>query len=465
MPLTSPEYFVFLVAVYFCYWLSARARVAGLVVIVAANALFYAKWSPVYLALIPAAASADFLLARAMERSASGAARRAMVSLSVAMNVGLIASAKYLPLLAGWAERPGGGGWAQWTLPLGLSFYGFQAMTYTIDVYRKDAKAAASYLSYLCSVSFFPTALAGPITRVAALMPQWEKTGRTLRAEDGGRALFWIGLGLMKKFLIADYLGEHLVNRIFDLPKLYSGFEVLMGVYGYAFQLYYDFSGYTDIALGSALLLGVKLPPNFNRPYTAENIADFWRRWHISLSNWLRDYLFFSLPGKRSRFMPYVNLIVTFAIGGIWHGARWTFGIWGLMHGAGLAVTRGWQAWTGKRKPSRHPALRVVRILATFHFVAFAWIYFRAASVETAGDILAQIFSGTAGAANISGGFWLVLTIAAVAHYWPKGWYQRALGLYCRAPFYAQAAALALLALAIRYVAGTGAAPFVYQRF
>ncbi len=456
MPLTSPEYFVFLLAVYFSYWLLARARVAGLFVILAANAYFYGRWSPVYLALIPAAASADFILARAMERSASGAARRAMVSLSVAINVGLIASAKYLPLF---------GGMAAWTLPLGLSFYGFQAMTYTIDVYRKDAKAASSYLAYLCSVSFFPTTLAGPITRVAALMPQWERTGRTVTAEDGGRALFWIGLGLMKKFLIADYLGEHLVNRIFDLPKLYSGFEVLMGVYGYAFQLYYDFSGYTDIALGSALLLGVKLPPNFNRPYTADNIADFWRRWHISLSNWLRDYLFFSLPGKRSRWMPYVNLIVTFAIGGIWHGARWTFGIWGLIHGAGLAATRGWQAWRGKRQPSPNAALRTLRILATFHFVVFAWIFFRAGSVETARDILAQIFSGTAGAANISAGFWLVFAVAVAAHYWPKGWYQRVLSVYCRAPFYAQAAALALLALAIRFVAATGAAPFVYQRF
>src|SRR5207302_4962355 len=180
---------------------------------------------------------------------------------------------------------------------------------------------------------------------------------------DGGRALFLIGLGLVKKLLIADYLAESLINRVFDLPKLYSGFEVLVGVYAYAFQLYYDFSGYTDIALGSALLLGIRLPVNFNRPYAAENIADFWRRWHISLSNWLRDYLYFSLPGLRSpwKIFTYMNLVITMAIGGLWHGANWTFLIWGLIHGVGLGFTRWLQVLRGNVKPSSNPALRLAR--------------------------------------------------------------------------------------------------------
>src|SRR5205823_268737 len=193
------------------------------------------------------------------------------------------------------------------------------------------------------------TTLAGPITRVSSLIDQFEKR-KPLDPADGGRALFLIGMGLMKKLLIADYLSSNLVNRVFDFPTLYTGAETLIAVYAYALQIYYDFSGYTDIAMGSALLLGIKLPPNFNRPYAAENIADFWRRWHISLSNWLRDYLYFSLPGKRSKIFTYVNLVVTMVIGGLWHGASWNFVIWGALHGVGLAVVRLWQAQFGASK-------------------------------------------------------------------------------------------------------------------
>ena len=192
-------------------------------------------------------------------------------------------------------------------LPLSLSFYAFQALTYTIDIYRRDAKPIPNYLVYLSSVTFFPAVFAGPITRVVTLAPQWNWKGVMPPSEEGSRALFLIALGLAKKFLIADYLGTNLVNRVFDLPTLYSGGDVLVAVYAYALQLYYDFSGYSDIAIGSALLLGIRLPANFNAPYRATNIADFWRRWHITFSNWLRDYLYFSLPGKRTRVMPYLE--------------------------------------------------------------------------------------------------------------------------------------------------------------
>lgn len=460
MILSSPGYLIFLVVVYLAFWLCRRSRLAALALILLANYFFYAKWSLIYLALIPAASTIDYCLALAMERVKGAFARRALVTISVLMNIGLIASARYAPLLLGVAGHSA----SSWTLPLSLSFYGFQAMTYTIDVYRRDAKAAKSFLAYLATVSFFPTTLAGPITRPAALLPQWEKN-QTLSGEDGGRALFLIGLGLMKKFLIADYLAEHLINRIFDLPKLYSGTEVLVGVYAYTFQIYYDFSGYTDIALGSALLLGMRLPVNFNQPYLAENVADFWRRWHISLSNWLRDYLYFALPGKRTRVMPYVNLIITFAIGGIWHGANWNFGIWGLIHGVGLAVTRGWQRLRGRKKASANPVLRLLRILAAFHFVVFAWIFFRAANLSTARDILSQIFSGTVAWVNITPGFLSVLAVAVLGHYIPRSWYERSQRAYVAVPFYAQAAALALLALTIQYLAATGAAPFIYSKF
>jgi D-alanyl-lipoteichoic acid acyltransferase DltB (MBOAT superfamily) len=288
-----------------------------------------------------------------------------------------------------------------------------------------------------------------------------------LTSQEGGRALFLIGLGLVKKFLIADYLAETLVNRVFDLPKLYSGAEVLAGVYGYALQLYYDFSGYTDIAIGSALVLGITLPRNFNRPYAAQNISDFWRRWHISFSNWLRDYLYFSLPGLRSRWkiFAYLNLVITMVIGGLWHGAGWTFVVWGAWHGIGLAAHRAWNALHGNPKLTLTRGARILCGLATFHFVLIGWIFFRASSVGVARDILYQIISGTISFANITPAFVLVLIIAAAAHFVPDRWYAGGLELYCQFPYYAQAAVIAALAVAIRYVAGSGSAPFIYSRF
>lgn len=453
MLLSTPAYFTFLIAIFFAYWLVARFRFAGLAVIVFANYFFYARWDLVYLAIIPVASSCDFLIGNALAATERPGFRRALVTLSILLNIGLIATVKYLPGLP-------------WILPLGLSFYAFQSLTYTIDIYRHDAKPTDSYLAYLASASFFPTTLAGPITRISTLLPQWTKH-QLLSPQDSGKAFFLIGLGLLKKFLIADYLAENLVNRVFDLPKLYSGTEVLLGVYGYALQLYYDFSGYTDIATGSALLLGIKLPINFNRPYTAQNIADFWRRWHISFSNWLRDYLYFSLPGLRSRWkiFTYANLVITMAIGGLWHGASWTFLIWGLWHGTGLAAQRWWQVLRGNPKPSANFAVHLLKGLATFHFVLVGWIFFRAANVATARDILTQIGSGTVSFANVAPGFLLVLGIAILAHYLPKSWYDGSLRLYSASPFYAQATAMALLIVAIQYVGATGAVPFIYNRF
>lgn len=453
MLLTTAAYFTFLVAVFFAYWMAARYRLGALAVILFANYFFYARWDLIYLAIIPAASTCDFLIGNALHRYGDSRFRRFLVTLSIALNVGLMASVKHLSVLP-------------WVLPLALSFYGFQSLTYTLDIYRRDAKPAESYLAYLASASFFPTTVAGPITRLSTLVPQWSKR-ETLSPQDGGKALFLIGLGLIKKLLIADFLAENLVNRVFDLPKLYSGFEVLAGVYGYAFQLYYDFSGYTDIAIGSALLLGITLPRNFNRPYSAQNISDFWRRWHISFSNWLRDYLYFSLPGLRSRWkiFAYLNLVITMVLGGLWHGVSWTFVVWGAWHGIGLAAHRGWNALHGNPKLTLTRGARILCGLATFHFVLAGWVFFRASSLETARDIFYQISSGTISLANVTPAFGIVLLLAAAAHYMPKRWYDSGLQIYCQFPSYAQAAAIACVAVAIRYVAGSGSAPFIYSRF
>lgn len=468
MLLSSSAYFIFLIAIFFLYWPVARMRALALTAILFANYFFYAKWDLFYLFLIPAASTCDFAIGWAIEAQKRPVVRKLLVSLSVLLNVGLLATLKYMPFLLENYARIAGvpkPEW-HWSFPLGISFYCFQSLTYTLDIYRKDAKATRSYLAYLSAVSFFPTTLAGPITRVATLLPQFEKP-KALDAEVGGRAVFLIGMGLMKKMLIADYLAGNLVNRVFDFPNLYTGLEVLLGVYAYALQLYYDFSGYTDIAIGSALLLGIKLPQNFKMPYAAENVTDFWRRWHITLSNWLRDYLYFSLPGLRSQWkiFTYANLVVTMVIGGLWHGPSWTFVIWGLLHGVSLAVVRAVQTWRGNPKPN--PALwaRVLRITVTVQFVCLAWVFFRAASLENAWAILARITSLTASFANISLPVGIIMTIAAVAHYIPDNWYKKCDELFVKSPSYVQAAAMALLLLAIHYVAATGAAPFIYTKF
>ena len=212
MLLSTPAYFAFLVAIFFAYWLAARYRLGALAVVIFANYFFYARWDLIYLALIPLASTCDFFIGRALHGAERPLARRALITASVLLNVSLIVSVKYSPSLP-------------WTLPLSLSFYAFQSLTYTLDIYRRDAQPATSYLAYLASASFFPTTLAGPITRLTTLIPQWSKS-EILSAENGGRALFLIGLGLLKKFFIADYLADNLINRVFDLPKLYSGTEV-----------------------------------------------------------------------------------------------------------------------------------------------------------------------------------------------------------------------------------------------
>jgi alginate O-acetyltransferase complex protein AlgI len=308
---TSPEYYCVLALTFVAFWL-LRSRRAAVALIFAVNLFFYAKWGLVYLLLVPAAATCDFFIGAAIHRHSGILARRLLLAISVSINIGLIFFCRYLPGTIV-------------ILPLGLSFYAFQALTYTIDIFRDETKPIGSYLTYISSVTFFPTIVAGPITPVAGLARQWKWNGAVLSADDGSRALFLIAFGLFKKFLIADYLGANLVNRVFDLPTLYSGGDVLVAVYAYAFQLYYDFSGYSDIAIGSALLLGIRLPANFNLPYRAVNISEFWRRWHITFSNWLRDYLYFALPGPRTKAMPYLNLIVTMILGGLWHGIGWNF--------------------------------------------------------------------------------------------------------------------------------------------
>ena len=462
LQISAGSYYVFVAAVFLLYWAAAGSRHARLAVVLLANYFFAARYGLFYVVLLPLCSSIDFALGLGLMRFRAPASRRLLVGASVAMNLCLLVGSRHMGFMLG--SLGGSAAHWDWLFPLGLSFYTFQALTYTIDLYRRDAEGTHSLLEYLAAVSFFPTLVAGPITRVADLLAQFAKPP-ALESSEGGRAFFLIGRGLVQKMFLANFLAENLVNRVFDTPTLYSGAETLIAVYAYSLQLYFDFSGYTDIARGVGMLLGIRLPINFDRPYAAVNLADFWRRWHLSFSNWLRDYLYFSLPGKRTRAMPYVNLVITMALGGLWHGITWPFFAWGLLHGSGLAATRVWTTTRGRRRKPANQWLKAAAIFGTYQFVCLTWVFFRASSLENAFAILGRIASLSVGFENISITLVAALSIGAATFAVRKQWYAWLEDRFARSPFWVHAAVLLALTLAIRLLAGRGNVPFVYSRF
>ncbi|MDZ4120975.1 MAG: MBOAT family O-acyltransferase, partial [Candidatus Cloacimonadaceae bacterium] len=274
-------------------------------------------------------------------------------------------------------------------LPVGISFFTFQTMSYTLDIYFGKLKPLKSFFDFCFFVSFFPQLVAGPIVRASYFLPQIHKK-LVLDRDIMAKALVLIFSGLIKKGVIADYISVNFVDRVFDNPGLFSGLENLIAVYGYGLQIYCDFSGYSDIAIGLAALLGFSLPQNFNSPYIASSVTEFWHRWHISLSTWLRDYLYIPLGGnRRGKPRQYVNLMITMVLGGLWHGASWNFVFWGFLHGMGLAFDKVWLSL----KISQVRFMKILGTVLTFQFVSFCWIFFRARSFANAWLILDRIFS------------------------------------------------------------------------
>lgn len=354
-------------------------------------------------------------------------------------------------------------------LPVGISFFTFQTISYAVDIYRNKIKPVESIVDFAFYVSFFPQLVAGPIVRASSFVPQLRRAYQLTRAEMN-HAIFLILAGLTKKMLISDYISGNYVDRIFAEPLKHSGFENLMAVYGYSIQIYCDFSGYTDVAIGLALLLGFRLPLNFNSPYKATSITDFWRRWHISLSSWLRDYLYIPLGGNRKgRMRTYVNLAITMLLGGLWHGAAWRFVIWGALHGGALAAHKFWLEVTNQETSPRiqTPFGRALSIFLTFHFVAFCWIFFRATSMEIVGEMLIQI--GTdfdpARMGTIIAGYsdiYAVILAGFILHWLPQSWKDQGQQTFAELPDFAKAIAITFLILLMFQVETT---PFIYFAF
>jgi alginate O-acetyltransferase complex protein AlgI len=350
-------------------------------------------------------------------------------------------------------------------LPVGISFYTFMAISYVVDVYR-GAFRPTSLGKFAAYLSFFPHLVAGPIVRPGELIPQLDSP-RDPRYVDTSRAFFLIGTGLFMKVVVANHLAANIVDQVYGAPSQHSALEVLVATYGYAVQIYADFFGYTNIAIGLALLLGFQFPQNFDAPYAATSIQDFWRRWHMTLSRWLRDYLYIPLGGnRRGRLLTYRNLMVTMLIGGLWHGAGWTFVVWGGIHGLALSVERFWREQRGGRERPATAWRRTWQRLLTFHVVCFAWIFFRAESFSDAWEVLVRLATAWGEPSPlVTGGVLAAIAVGLASQYLPRRLPLALMARFSRLPLPAQAGTLAAALLVTHALGPEGVAPFIYFQF
>jgi alginate O-acetyltransferase complex protein AlgI len=354
-------------------------------------------------------------------------------------------------------------------LPIGISFFTFQSLSYIFDIYRKKIVPVKNIIDFGFYVSFFPQLVAGPIVRASEFIPQLYSEFNLNRRELS-HAFYLVSKGLVKKIIISDFLAISLIDRVFDTPAIYSGFENLMAVYGYGLQIYCDFSGYTDIAIGLGLILGFRFPINFNSPYKAAGIADFWKRWHISLSRWLKDYLYIPLGGNRKgKIRTGINVIITMLLGGLWHGAALKYIVWGALHSFGVLVNKIWNYFFGNRLKSNRIG-RALAVFITFQFVNFCWIFFRAPNMGSAKIMIKQIFE------NFSPGTYttvlpvyssafLLMFAGYVIHFLPERIKESYRGLFIRIPLIAQLAGLMLIAIILYQMRTIDVMPFIYFRF
>ncbi|WP_024770722.1 MBOAT family O-acyltransferase [Aquimarina macrocephali] len=446
---TQANFWVFFAAVYFIYAIVYSKKNLRSAYLFAISLLFYYKTSGLFIGILLFSTVNDFFLGKAIYNSRSVLLQKTLVAISVIINLGTLCYFKYayfftdsynflfqtdyevINYLAQWANT-----WStvdyftvdKIILPVGISFYTFQTISYSVDIYRKQIKPLKSIIDFGFFVSFFPQLVAGPIVRAADFVPQIRKE-ITITKQEFGQATFMILKGLIKKMLFADYIAANFMDRVFDVPEMFSGFTNIMAMFGYSLQIYGDFSGYTDIAIGLALLMGYKLPVNFNSPYKAIHCGDFWRRWHISLSSWLKDYLYIPIGGNRNgtifsytfiliftflgvfavsdyaiallaasgigailiitlfsprlawHFNRNVNIMITMLVGGLWHGASWKFAIWGGLNGIGIVVYKYWRKISPYEESKAWYAL-LWRIALTFVFITFTRIYFRGNSMD-----------------------------------------------------------------------------------
>lgn len=487
--LFSTGFFFFLFIGFLIVFMSLRKHTLARIIYVTLFSLyFYYKTSGIWFLLLIFTSISDFLIAQGIPKTGSKGGKRGLVALSICINLGMLGFFKYTNFLynTGVMLLQHLGAWfgiASWTelvytpmdifLPVGISFFTFQSLSYTIDVYRGKIRPLKRWIDYLFFVSFFPGLVAGPIVRARDFIPQMYKNPTLSRAHLG-EGLYLIICGLLKKCVISDYISTNFVDRIFDAPTLYTGVENLLGVYGYALQIYCDFSGYSDMAIGIALLLGIRFNVNFDSPYQSATITEFWRRWHISLSSWLKDYLYISLGGNRKgKVRMYFNLVITMLLGGLWHGASLRFIFWGAIHGVSLAVHKYVIShFKGFKKEGADmtPFRRVLGVFFTFHLVCFGWIFFRADSMATGLDVLKQIFTHFHPEVFLQfivgyDKVFLLLLAGYAVHFIPKRVEKRVQQFVIDSPLCMQAFYLILAIFIVTQVKSSGIVPFIYFQF
>ncbi|UCG26639.1 MAG: MBOAT family protein [Bacteroidales bacterium] len=486
---TRIYFWIFFTILLLLYSIIYRRKALRNVYLFLMSLFFYFKSGGYFFSLLIISTVVDYTVGLLIHQSKSTPVRKLYVALSLLVNLGMLAYFKYtyfltdvfnqvfngqvetVNILARWSNNYLGSHFdiSRIILPVGISFFTFQTISYTLDVYRGKVEPVRNILDFGFYVSFFPQLVAGPIVRAADFIPQLYREFE-LSVREMGHAFFLILSGLVKKMLISDYISINFVDRVFSDPLAYTGFENLMGVYGYSLQIYCDFSGYTDIAIGVGLLLGFRLPVNFNSPYKAGNISNFWKRWHISLSSWLRDYLYIPLGGSRKgRIRTGVNLLITMLLGGLWHGASLRFVIWGGLHGVGLVFHKLWlRFFPVKRKPSR--LRKFLTVFLTFHFVTLLWIVFRADNLSIARNMVEQIlyhFSPDL----IPQMIWSyklvfsIITAGFIIHWLPSSFKDKYRGFFIRIPLYVKIIIFIVVIIIIYQAKSSVIQPFIYFQF
>jgi D-alanyl-lipoteichoic acid acyltransferase DltB (MBOAT superfamily) len=440
-----------------------------------ASYLFYMSWGVLYSSLILITGAIDYFVGEWLGRVQDERRRKALLVVSIAANLGVLAYFKYTNFLLDnvWlgltAFGYSGNRWVyDIVLPAGISFFTFQSMTYTIEAYRRNLQPCHSLRDFLLFVAFFPQLLAGPINRAKDLLPQFLRPQRAT-AEDFEIGLAQFAIGAAKKLVISDRIAAH-VDLIFAAPGTYDGFTLLQGAIGYGLQIYCDFSGYSDMAIGSARMMGFRFMENFQMPYSAVNITEFWRRWHISLSTWFRDYLYISLGGNRKGpVRTYINLFVTFLLCGLWHGASWNFVFWGGLHGFCLTIHKAWMAMNPFKTLGNRPALRSAGIvtsrLLTLGVVLIGWIFFRAQTWGQATEYVRRLLEWNQDGTRLVSPYILaafaITTMVHLAIHKDRNWAHE----IADRPVPVRVVSYAVLVLVITALGATDSAPFIYFQF
>ncbi len=467
------DFAIFFAIVFLGHWLLNPRPRAWKAFMVGASYVFYGWWNWHFVFLLAASTVIAQMGARSIARTQSDVARRWLVAGTLTGVLGLLVWFKYygffslnldnaLHALGVGPQLP----LIQVALPIGVSFFTFMAISYVVDVYRGELQAA-SWLDFAVYLSFFPHLVAGPIVRGGELLPQIRKR-RHPRRIDYSRAGYLIFGGLFKKVVVSSFLASAIVDPVFGTPGQHTSLEILIAVYAYAVQIYADFSGYTDIAIGVALLLGFKFPENFNAPYAARSIQDFWRRWHMTLSRWLRDYLYIPLGGSHGkRWKTYRNIMITMVLGGLWHGAAWTFVVWGAFHGTCLGAGRlrsNRRSERGLGQDDRPTAVLIQRVV-TFHLVCLGWVFFRADSVSTAFLLLGRLFTASGPAPLVTPILIAAMAGMLAAQFLPRDLSPTLMDRFSHMGPVLQGGLLAGGLFVITALGPQGVAPFIYFRF